>query len=164
MVMDSPTEAEVRESKAGEQIALNLEPESGLYKRGVAVLDFTSLYPTVIIAQNMCYTTIVGNYKDHQDEEPQNVGTKMNWTMAHWELPDEDEIHSTSTNCAFVNKEKRLGIMPQVQTQEKFTNCNNLISLAINLFCRFINIYKAFVKTTGDQKAHEDRRALIKRP
>lgn len=124
MVMDSPTEAEVRESRAGEQIALNLEPESGLYKRGVAVLDFTSLYPTVIIAQNMCYTTIVGNYKDHQEGEPQMVGTKKEWALQYWEMPEEKEIHYTSTNCAFVNKEKRMGIMPQVQTQEKFKNHN----------------------------------------
>ena len=117
MVMESPTEARVRESKAGEQIALNLEPVTGLYKRGVAVLDFTSLYPTVIISQNMCYTTIVGNYKDHKEKQPQNVGTKHEWVMNEWDLPEENEIHDTSTNCAFVNKDKRLGIMPQVQTQ-----------------------------------------------
>ena len=118
MVMDSPTEADVRESRAGEQIALNLEPESGMYKRGVAVLDFTSLYPTVIIAQNMCYTTILGNYQDHQNEELQSVGTKFRWKIPLKMLPSENEIHYTSTNCAFVNKDIRMGIMPQIQTKE----------------------------------------------
>ncbi|CAG5114402.1 Oidioi.mRNA.OKI2018_I69.chrUn_2.g17217.t1.cds [Oikopleura dioica] len=117
MVMDSPTEADVRESRAGEQIALNLEPESGMYTGGVAVLDFTSLYPSVIIAQNMCYTTILGNYQDHLNGEPQNVGTKFAWALPREQLPDETDVHYASTNCCFVNKEKRMGILPQIQTK-----------------------------------------------
>ena len=120
MVMDSPTEADVRESRAGEQIALNLEPESGMYTGGVAVLDFTSLYPSVIIAQNMCYTTILGNYQDHLNGEPQNVGTKFAWALPREQLPDEKDVHYASTNCCFVNKEKRMGILPQIQTKEGF--------------------------------------------
>lgn len=37
-----------------------MEPESRLYSCPVAVLDFQSLYPSMVIAYNLCYTTMVG--------------------------------------------------------------------------------------------------------
>ncbi|KAJ1958889.1 hypothetical protein EC988_000007 [Linderina pennispora] len=36
-----------------------LEPKPGIY-RNCSVVDFASLYPSIIIAQNICYTTLVG--------------------------------------------------------------------------------------------------------
>ena len=41
-------------------IPLTLEPESKFYKDPVAILDFQSLYPSVIMAFNICYTTCLG--------------------------------------------------------------------------------------------------------
>lgn len=38
---------------------LVLEPFSGFYDRPIAVLDFSSLYPSIMIAHNLCYSTIV---------------------------------------------------------------------------------------------------------
>jgi DNA polymerase delta subunit 1 len=38
---------------------LVFEPFSGFYDRPIAVLDFSSLYPSIMIAHNLCYTTIV---------------------------------------------------------------------------------------------------------
>ena len=37
-----------------------MEPESRFYTSPVIVLDFQSLYPSMIIAYNLCYSTIVG--------------------------------------------------------------------------------------------------------
>jgi DNA polymerase zeta len=37
-----------------------MEPESRLYSCPVVVLDFQSLYPSLVIAYNLCYTTMVG--------------------------------------------------------------------------------------------------------
>lgn len=36
-----------------------LEPKKGAYFTPVAVLDFSSLYPSIMIAHNLCYSTIV---------------------------------------------------------------------------------------------------------
>ena len=36
-----------------------LDPESGFYNRPIPTLDFASLYPTIIIGHNLCYTTLV---------------------------------------------------------------------------------------------------------
>lgn len=45
---------------APECIALTLEPASGFYTDPVLVLDFQSLYPSVVIAYNYCYSTCIG--------------------------------------------------------------------------------------------------------
>jgi DNA polymerase zeta len=37
-----------------------MEPESRLYTSPVVVLDFQSLYPSLIIAYNLCYSTAIG--------------------------------------------------------------------------------------------------------
>lgn len=46
--------------RAPEVIPLVLEPESCFYSDPVLVLDFQSLYPSIIIAYNYCYSTCLG--------------------------------------------------------------------------------------------------------
>ena len=36
-----------------------LEPRAGYYDKPVATLDFASLYPSIMMAHNLCYTTLV---------------------------------------------------------------------------------------------------------
>lgn len=43
-----------------ETLPLTMEPESGFYRDPVIVLDFQSLYPSIIIAYNYCFTTCLG--------------------------------------------------------------------------------------------------------
>lgn len=50
---------------APECIALTMEPESRFYTDPVLVLDFQSLYPSVIIAYNYCYSTCLGRIRNY---------------------------------------------------------------------------------------------------
>ena len=56
----SPTKQQIASQAALEAIPLVMEPSSQLYTNPVCVLDFRSLYPSVIIAYNLCYSTCLG--------------------------------------------------------------------------------------------------------
>lgn len=43
-----------------EALPLIMEPESRMYASPVVVLDFQSLYPSMMIAYNLCYSTCLG--------------------------------------------------------------------------------------------------------
>ena len=36
-----------------------IEPKKGFYDVPIATLDFSSLYPSIMMAHNLCYTTLV---------------------------------------------------------------------------------------------------------
>ena len=48
---------------APECVPLILEPESRFFTDPVLVMDFQSLYPSIIIAHNYCYSTCLGKMK-----------------------------------------------------------------------------------------------------
>lgn len=43
---------------------LIMEPVSAFYKGPLLVLDFQSLYPSVMVAYNYCYSTCLGRIKE----------------------------------------------------------------------------------------------------
>ncbi|KAL3516081.1 hypothetical protein ACH5RR_022983 [Cinchona calisaya] len=56
----SPGNLQVAYQPAMECLPLVMEPESGFYADPVVVLDFQSLYPSMIIAYNLCFSTCLG--------------------------------------------------------------------------------------------------------
>lgn len=56
----SPSVQQRAHMRAPEYLPLILEPRSRLYTEPLIVLDFQSLYPSVIIAYNYCYSTCLG--------------------------------------------------------------------------------------------------------
>lgn len=67
---------------------------AGFYKQPVATLDFASLYPSIMMAHNLCYTTLLS---------PQAVS----------QLPQED-YEKSPTGDYFVKAHKQKGILPEI--------------------------------------------------
>ncbi|KAI0008624.1 hypothetical protein F4779DRAFT_586084 [Xylariaceae sp. FL0662B] len=56
----SPDRKQVGSQNALECLPLVMEPQSAFYNSPLVVLDFQSLYPSVMIAYNYCYSTFLG--------------------------------------------------------------------------------------------------------
>lgn len=60
ILLNSVSKQQVHEMRPLECIPLIMEPDSNFYKSPLIVLDFQSLYPSIMIAYNYCYSTILG--------------------------------------------------------------------------------------------------------
>lgn len=59
-----------------------LEPQAGYYDKPVATLDFASLYPSIMMAHNLCYTTLVP--KGQEKMFPKGAAGGMWWWWWRW--------------------------------------------------------------------------------
>lgn len=66
-VLPSPSRQQVAAQPAMECIPLVMEPQSRVYSSPVIVLDFQSLYPSIIIAYNLCFCTALGRLRIDAD-------------------------------------------------------------------------------------------------
>lgn len=66
-VLPSPSQQQVGTQNAAEDLPLILEPLSAFYKGPLLVLDFQSLYPSIMIAYNICYSTCLGRISKFRD-------------------------------------------------------------------------------------------------
>uniref|UniRef100_A0A4W6BJJ0 DNA polymerase n=1 Tax=Lates calcarifer TaxID=8187 RepID=A0A4W6BJJ0_LATCA len=73
-----------------------IEPEKGYYSVPIATLDFSSLYPSIMMAHNLCYTTLL------QKGSAEKLG-----------LSPEDFI-KTPTGDLFVKSSVRKGLLPEI--------------------------------------------------
>ncbi|RFU81890.1 zeta catalytic subunit of dna polymerase [Trichoderma arundinaceum] len=63
-ILVSPSRKQVGQQNALECLPLVMEPQSSFYSSPLVVLDFQSLYPSVMIAYNYCYSTFLGRITD----------------------------------------------------------------------------------------------------
>lgn len=49
-----------------------LEPQKGFYDKPIATLDFASLYPSIMIAHNICYSTLLVDSDEEEEEGGRN--------------------------------------------------------------------------------------------
>ncbi|TPX67220.1 DNA-directed DNA polymerase [Spizellomyces sp. 'palustris'] len=75
-----------------------IEPEKGFYELPIATLDFTSLYPSIMMAHNLCYSTWLRD---------------MRTAEQHGLVRDKD-YKVTPDNALFVNPSVRKGILPTI--------------------------------------------------
>lgn len=74
-----------------------IEPKRGYYAEPISTLDFASLYPSIMMAHNLCYTTLVQN--------PSQM-SKVGLT--------EDQVERTPANNVFVKASVRKGLLPEI--------------------------------------------------
>ncbi|SSD60965.1 related to DNA polymerase zeta catalytic subunit [Saccharomycodes ludwigii] len=106
-ILFSPTKTQVIKQKPLECVPLVMEPFSSFYKSPLVVLDFQSLYPSVMIAYNYCYSTILGNIRNIKEE-----GNKLG--VVSYSLPEDiftelsrEDINISPNGIAFVKPKIR---------------------------------------------------------
>ncbi|KRZ28416.1 DNA polymerase delta catalytic subunit [Trichinella pseudospiralis] len=84
--------SEVGEDYTGATV---IEPIKGYYNKPIVTLDFASLYPSIMMAHNLCYTTLIMH---------QNVRSQLS----------PDDYIKTPSGHYFVKKDKCKGLLPEI--------------------------------------------------
>uniref|UniRef100_A0A1A7XY61 DNA polymerase zeta catalytic subunit n=2 Tax=Iconisemion striatum TaxID=60296 RepID=A0A1A7XY61_9TELE len=110
----TPSMQQRSQQRAPQCIPLVMEPESRFYSNCVVVLDFQSLYPSIIIAYNYCFSTCLG----HVD----SLGTpdEFKFGCTSLRVPPEllhqlrNDITVSPGGIAFVKSSVRKGVLPSM--------------------------------------------------
>ncbi|MES1905402.1 MAG: DNA polymerase zeta catalytic subunit [Paramarteilia canceri] len=100
-------------------IPLTLEPATKFYTNPVIVLDFQSLYPSIMIAFNYCYTTCLGladNYKK-SDGPFLKLGTLYYEPSCQNIKSILDNAKFSPNGTGFVEQKARQGMLPSLLKQ-----------------------------------------------
>ncbi|KAJ9131444.1 hypothetical protein P3X46_035102 [Hevea brasiliensis] len=107
----SPGNQQVASQPAMECLPLVMEPESGFYGDPVIVLDFQSLYPSMIIAYNLCFCTCLGNVTRSKEI---TLGVSSFSPDPHVLRDLKDKILLTPNGVMYVPPKVRKGILPRL--------------------------------------------------
>ncbi|XP_077539629.1 uncharacterized protein LOC144152269 isoform X3 [Haemaphysalis longicornis] len=114
LVALSPSSAQRARQRAPEFVPLILEPRAQLYTDPVVVLDFQSLYPSVIIAHNYCFSTCLGRV----DSLGLGGAFPFGCSTLEVHLPFlktlQGHITVSPAGVAFVRPSIRRGLLPQM--------------------------------------------------
>ncbi|XP_071956758.1 DNA polymerase zeta catalytic subunit-like [Antedon mediterranea] len=97
-------------------IPLVMEPESRFYEDPVIVLDFQSLYPSMMMAYNYCYSTCLGKIEGIAENGEFKFGC-TSYSIPHRKLRrlfNKNDIHVSPNGVAFVKSHVRRGVLPKM--------------------------------------------------
>lgn len=115
----SPSVQQRAHMRAPEYLALILEPQSRFYADPLIVLDFQSLYPSMIIAYNYCFSTCLGRVEHLGGSSPFEFGAsqlRVSRQMLQ-KLLEHDLVTVSPCGVVFVKREVREGILPRMLTE-----------------------------------------------
>ncbi|KHJ47133.1 zinc finger, C2H2 type [Trichuris suis] len=110
----SPTPDQRRRMSAPECIALNMEPESMFCSYPVLVLDFQSLYPSICIAYNYCFSTCLGKVSELCSHERIDFGCWKLKVPASTLSELRQHLVCSPAGVVFVDNTIRRGILPEM--------------------------------------------------
>lgn len=114
-VLVSPNRKQVGGQNALECLPLVMEPQSQFYNSPLVVLDFQSLYPSVIIAYNYCYSTFLGRVSEWRGTNKMGFAT--------YDRPQgllkllQDEINISPNGMLFVKPTIRKSLLARMLTE-----------------------------------------------
>ncbi|WPK26428.1 hypothetical protein PUMCH_003782 [Australozyma saopauloensis] len=116
LLLNSPSKAHVHNMRPLEVIPLIMEPDSAFYKSPLVVLDFQSLYPSIMIAYNYCYSTFLGKMEGFKSNR-NPIGY-----MKHLQLPEgiidllnrNDGLNISPNGLMFVSAKFRKSILSRM--------------------------------------------------
>ncbi|KIP11956.1 hypothetical protein PHLGIDRAFT_510248 [Phlebiopsis gigantea 11061_1 CR5-6] len=114
-VLLSPSRDDVGKQNAAECMPLIMEPLSAFYSSPLVVLDFQSLYPSVMIAYNYCYSTCLGRVVNFKGQNKFGV--------TDLKLPPgildtlKDYIQISPNGMVFVKSVVRKGLLGRMLTE-----------------------------------------------
>ncbi|GJJ09693.1 hypothetical protein Clacol_003917 [Clathrus columnatus] len=114
-VLISPSKSDVGKQNAAECMPLIMEPYSAFYKGPVVVLDFQSLYPSIMIAYNYCYSTCLGRVQPFKGKNKLGV-THLNnapGLLSHLR----DCLNISPNGMLFVKPQVRRGLLGRMLTE-----------------------------------------------
>ncbi|CAG9460605.1 unnamed protein product [Pedinophyceae sp. YPF-701] len=116
-VAPSPSRDQVANQPAMEAIPLVMEPESRMYSSPVVVLDFQSLYPSMIIAYNLCFSTCLGRPAHYREGDGARLGILQNMKLREGLLQgdlDPAKLNVAPNGVAFAPPAARPGVLPRL--------------------------------------------------
>eukprot|EP00210_Caulerpa_lentillifera_P001997 g1914.t1 len=114
-LMISPSQQQVYDQPAMECLPLVLEPKSEVHCDPVVVLDFQSLYPSLVIAYNLCFTTICSKNVPRSDQIV-HLGVSeyfIQQSLLDGRIPSEELVITPNGMC-FVPASIKQGILPRL--------------------------------------------------
>ncbi|KAK0182998.1 hypothetical protein PV327_001077 [Microctonus hyperodae] len=113
----SPSAQQRASMRAMEALPLIMEPESMFYSNPIVVLDFQSLYPSIIIAHNYCFSTCLGRVEHIGQPDPFEFGATVLRIPKHTALRLKGKTNYSPCGVAFVKQQVRRGILPRMLTE-----------------------------------------------
>ncbi|KAG8252327.1 DNA polymerase zeta catalytic subunit, variant 2 [Homalodisca vitripennis] len=110
----SPSMQQRARMRAPESLPLIMEPESRFYTDPVIVLDFQSLYPSIIIAYNYCFSTCMGRIEHLGRSELFEFGCTQLRVPIDELSRHKDNLNFSPCGVAFVNQSVVKGVLPRM--------------------------------------------------
>uniref|UniRef100_A0A8C8SKD4 DNA polymerase zeta catalytic subunit n=1 Tax=Pelusios castaneus TaxID=367368 RepID=A0A8C8SKD4_9SAUR len=110
----TPSVQQRAQMKAPQCIPLIMEPESRFYSNAVLVLDFQSLYPSIVIAYNYCFSTCLGHIENLGKFDEFKFGCTSLRVPPDLLYQIRHDITVSPNGVAFVKPSVRKGVLPRM--------------------------------------------------